>query len=82
MMPAMTERINYEDLISATRGQIRYCGGNPQLADSFAIESAMGEVRPRAARNMTNYQFNEFMRRFRKWQRSEYATNTNRAQAA
>lgn len=76
----MTERINYGDLISATRGQIRYCGGNPQSADSLTVESAMGAVRPRVARNMTNYQFDEFMRRFRKWQRSECATNTNRAQ--
>ena len=58
-----------QDLISATRGQIRFSGGDPKTANKFQIEAALNEVRPEFASTASDNQFNQFMREFRKWQK-------------
>lgn len=58
-----------QDAISATRGQLRHCGYDPKTVNAFEIEAALNEVRPAFANTVSDNQFDQFMREFRKWQR-------------
>lgn len=57
-----------QNAISATRGQLRFCGVEPKTANKFQIELALNEASPAFARNASDNQFKMFMRDFKRWQ--------------
>ena len=60
-----------EYAISATRGQLRFCGVDPKTADKFQIESALNEAAPNFAQIASDNQYKLFMQEFRKWQKQQ-----------
>lgn len=64
----MNAKQTRQDVISATRGQIRFSGGDPKTANKFQIEAAANEVRPMFCAQASDNQWKLFMVEFHKWQ--------------